>query len=140
MTGRSSAFFLWVVLAGTLVLTGCSSGKKSFTLKGSVSYQGKALNSGIIRLHMADDHMAVAMIQPDGSFEATDVFPGEARVTIEKFRRRRTWGRPEAPKTSTAGKAAAALPGSLPDKYKDVNTSGLTFTLAPGQPLEINLE
>src|SRR5262245_13710351 len=118
MTGRSSAIFLWVVLTGTLLLAGCSSGKKSFALKGSVSYQGKALNSGLVKLHMADDHLAVAMIQPDGSFEATDVFPGEAKVTIEKLRRRRSLGRPEAPKTPAAEKAAAAFPGYIPAKYK----------------------
>jgi len=140
MTGRSSAVFLWLVLSGSLVLTGCSSGKKSFTLKGSVSYQGKALTSGIVRLHMADERMAMAIIQPDGSFEATDVFPGEAKVTIERRSSRRAWRQAEAPKTSTAGKSAAAPSSSIPTKYRDVDTSGLVFTLVPEQPLEIKLE
>ncbi|HEY7423067.1 MAG TPA: hypothetical protein VH682_02385 [Gemmataceae bacterium] len=84
--------------------------------------------------------MAMAMIQPDGSFEATDVFPGEAKVTVEKRTSRRAWRQAEAPKASAAEKAAAAPPGSIPAKYRDVDTSGLVFTLAPDQPLEIELE
>ena len=68
MTCRSSAVLALVALLGALVLVGCSDSKKGFVLKGSVSYQGKPLSSGMVRLHMAENRLAMAMIQPDGSF------------------------------------------------------------------------
>jgi hypothetical protein len=128
--------FALVALPAALFLVGCSSGKKSFTLKGAVSYQGKPLNSGVVRLHMAESRMAMAMIQPDGSFEATDVFPGEATATVEEIKKIQRVG----PFGRKAGQKSSAPPVPIPAKYKEVDTSGLVFTLAPGRPLEIKLE
>jgi hypothetical protein len=130
-----------VALLGALVLVGCSDSKKGFVLKGSVSYQGKPLSSGMVRLHMAENRLAMAMIQPDGSFEVTDVFPGEAKVTVEEdpaaLKRRAMAAGGGAPK---AEKPASAPPVAIPPKYKDVNTSDLTFTLKAGTPLKIELK
>jgi hypothetical protein len=135
MTGRSYPVFVLIALPAALILVGCSSGKKSFTLKGTVSYQGKPLKSGVVRLHMADKRMAMAMIKPDGSFEATEVFPGEAKVTVERRMGRRAWRQGEAPQASNR-----AASDSLPAKYKEVESSGLAFTLKPGKPLDLQLE
>jgi hypothetical protein len=134
MTSRSSAVFILAALSATLALTGCSSGKKSFTLKGSVSYKGEPLTAGVLRLHMADNHMSVATIQPDGSFEATDVVPGEAKLTLEENTRIRRVG----PFGRQGGKKKASVP--IPPKYKEVDKSGLVFTLKAGDPLNIQIE
>ena len=137
MIGRSSAVFLLVALLSVFVLAGCSKSKKPFALKGSVTYQGKPLTSGMIRLHMADNRAAIAMIHRDGSFEATEVFAGEAKVTVEDI----PGMKQQLPKASKApvSKRQPSPPISIPAKYKDVNTSDLVFTLVRGQPLDIQL-
>jgi hypothetical protein len=144
MTCRSSAVFVLAVLSGALALVGCSDCKKGFVLKGSVSYQGKSLSSGMVRLHMAENRMAMAMIQSDGSFEATDVFPGEAKVTIEEDsaaqKRMAMAGGAGAQRSPAPGEAASAPPVAIPPKYKDVNTSDLVYTLKAGTPLNIELK
>jgi hypothetical protein len=138
MTYRFSTVFALVALSGVLVLAGCSSSKKGFALKGSVSYQGKPLSSGIIRLHMAENRVAMARIQPDGSFEATDLFAGEVKATVEEdpmeeMQRRMRVG---------VGVPKTPIPKSspIPVKYRDVNTAGLVFTIASNQPLDITLQ
>lgn len=140
MTRRFYPAFMLGALAAGVLLVGCSRGNKSFTLKGTVSYQGKPLNSGVVRLHMGEEHMAAAMIQPDGSFEATEVFPGQAKVTVERKARRRAWKQGDTPPGGSSAKRGTAPPDAIPDKYKDVNTSGLAFTLEAGKPLNIQLE
>ncbi len=144
MTCRSSTVLMLAALSASLVLVGCSDRKKGFVLKGSVAYQGKPLTSGIVRLHMAENRMAMAMIQPDGSFEATDVFPGEAKVTVEEdptVKQRKMMPAPAgAPKAPTVVKQVSVLPVPIPAQYKDANTSGLNFNLKPGTPLHIELK
>ncbi|HEY7426748.1 MAG TPA: hypothetical protein VH682_21105 [Gemmataceae bacterium] len=143
MMCRSSTALLLVALLGVFVLGGCSSGKKGFAVKGSVSYKGKPLSAGVVRFHMADNRMAMAMIQSDGSFAVTDLFPGEAKVTVEEDTaarmRKRVPAGAKVPKAS-APKPPPAPSAPIPDKYKDVTTAGLVFTLAPEQPLEIKLD
>lgn len=144
MTYRSSVVLALIALLGLLALAGCSDSKKGFTLKGSVSYQGKPLSSGVVRLHMSENRMAMAMIQSNGSFEATDVFPGEAKVTIEEDpavqKRMAMGGGAGAARPPAAGEATSAPPVAIPPKYKDVNTSDLVFTLKRGEPLNIELK
>jgi hypothetical protein len=146
MTRRPSAVHTLVVFSGVLALAGCSGSKKGFALKGSVSYQGKPLPSGVVRLYMAENRVTMARIQPDGSFEATEVFPGEAKATVEEDPTARM--RKMMPATgAAAGVPAAAGPMNrfslpsvpLPAKYKDTSTSGLTFTLKADDPLIIEL-
>jgi hypothetical protein len=138
MTYRFSTVFALVVLPGVLVLAGCSSGKKSFALKGSVLYQGQPLTSGVVRLHMAENRVAMARIRPDGSFEATDLFAGQVKATIEddpmeEMQRRMRAG-------ARGPKAPIPKSSPIPVKYRDVNTSGLVFTIESNQPLDIILQ
>jgi len=146
MTCRPSVLLALIGFSAVLGLAGCSDSKKGFALKGSVSYQGKPLPSGVVRLYMTENRVTVARIQPDGSFEATDVFPGEAKATIEDDPAEKQ--RKRMPATGAAAGAPAAagpmnrspLPSvPLPAKYKDASTSGLSFTLKVGDPLNIEL-
>src|SRR5262249_33965630 len=141
MRRRSSAVLLLVALPAVFVFAGCSRGKKGFVLKGSVSYQGKPLSSGMVRLHMADNRMAMAMIRPDGSFEATDVFAGQAKVTIDEDPAvKQMMPAPVAARKAPAPKASTALPVPIPPKYKNVSASDLAFTVQRGMLLNIELE
>jgi hypothetical protein len=143
MMCRSSTALLLVALLGVFVLGGCSSKQKGFALKGSVTFKGKPLSSGVVRFHMVDNRIAMAMIQSDGSFAVTDLFPGEAKVTVEEDTaarmRKRVPAGAKMPKASPP-KPPPAPSAPLPDKYKDVSTTGLVYTLSPEQPLEIKLD
>lgn len=144
MPFRPSAVVSLVVLPGVFALVGCSDGNKAFVLNGSVSYQGKPLKSGLVRLHMADGRAGMAMIHPDGTFEATDVIPGDAKVTIEEdpaTRNRRMMGGGGAAAPSLPDPAnSASAPVAIPSKYQDVKTTPLSYTLKRGTPLKIELE
>lgn len=142
MMRRSSVVFVLIAVPAVLVLAGCSDKNKRFTVQGSVSYQGKPLSAGLVRLYMAEDRKASAKIQSDGSFTVTDVLPGEAKVTVEpedpaeKMRRMMS---PEGGPQGAAPKPAPPPTVSLPAKYQDVTTTDLIFTLEPGIPLKIEL-
>jgi|SRR5579875_3896007 hypothetical protein len=126
--------FFWIFL----FFVGCAKDHKDFRIKGTVSYQGKPLSSGVIRLHMANGRVAAARIRPDGSFEITDVIPGEVKVTIEEDPaeiERRTMPLPQVPMKPAVMKSSVQVPA----KYKDAKTSDLVFTLVPGQPLKVEL-
>jgi hypothetical protein len=142
MTRRASLVFLGIAWLQIFFLVGCTSGKKFFTLKGSVSYKGKPLSSGIVRLYMSENRVAMAMIHPDGSFEVTDVIPGEAKVTVEEDMLARQPKPLPMPGRKTVASTTESPSSSdpIPAKYKDVKTSGLIFTLVPGQPLNIDLQ
>lgn len=137
MPFRPSTLVALVVLSGVFSVAGCSDGNKAFVLTGSVSYRGTPLKSGLVRLHMGDGRAGMAMIHPDGSFEATDVFPGEAKVTIEEDpaeRNRRMMG------AAAPANSVSAPPVAIPSKYQDVKTTPLSYTLKRGTPLNIELE
>lgn len=134
------------VVMVVLSLAGCSSGKKNFTLKGSVLYRGAPLPSGVVRIYMAGDRVAMASIRPDGSFEATDVSPGEAKVTVAEDpteRQRRAMAPSIGNKASVPPAVSQPSPTKtvpIPARYGDVKTSGLVFTLVSSQNLEIKLD
>jgi hypothetical protein len=127
-----------LVLAWFLLGTGCSSQNKPLTINGSVSSQGQPVPAGIVRFHGPGDHLAMADLQPDGTFIITDVVPGEVKVTIEEDARAQKrlamQGQPGAAGTPRA------RPVPIPRKYQDEATSDLVFNISPDmKKLEINL-
>jgi hypothetical protein len=87
---------------------GCSDNQR-LTIKGSVSYQGKPVPAGIVKIHGPGDHLAMAYLR-DGIFRITEVPPGEVKVTVE-------------PDPS----GGQSVP--IPKKYADLKTSDLVFTI-----------
>jgi hypothetical protein len=144
MIGRRwfSAGIGWRFFPGLLLLalaacclTGCS-GNKRYTVTGLVTLRGHPLSSGLVRVFGPGDHLWTAPLRADGTFTVTDVPPGEIRVSVvEAKKRMASPGGTNGPGTAPAGKTEV-----IPARYKDVSTSGLVFTLAPGQRLEINLQ
>jgi hypothetical protein len=138
-------FVAFFILSGIAALGGCSQPDKGFVQKGSVTLEGKPLTSGIVRFHMAGSRLANAVIQPDGTFEATEAIPGEAKVTVEDDLSKHNQTMP-GPKAGAGPPKQLGVPEAppkaipIPVKYKDVAKSGLVFTLSPGTPLEIKLD
>lgn len=138
---------LWVGLlpfVATVAVAGCG-GVKTQTVQGTVSYQGKPLPSGVVRIHGPGDRLATAMIQPDGTFSITDVLPGDVRVSVvddpSSSSRASMPPPPGAPAAKAAAPAEPVKRIPIPAKYQDANTSALAYTITRDtKKLEVKLE
>jgi hypothetical protein len=122
---------LGMVLIAVAGLAGCADKAQKVTIHGTVSYNGKPLNSGILKIVGAEGAYTAATIQADGTFVLTDVAPGEVTVAVV-----------EAPQgsRSSSGEQRKSSPPSLPKKFSNPTTSGLKYTITPETrelPIEI---
>jgi hypothetical protein len=96
--------------------------KKVVTVTGTVTYNQHQLKSGIVKFVAPNGDFATAMIGPDGQFIITDVVPGEQKVGYV--------GAPMGSGSSDGSKTAPAeKPVSVPPKFGDPQTSGVTVTV-----------
>jgi hypothetical protein len=115
---RTAPGFLFLALV--LANAGCSDNQR-LTIKGSVSYQGQPVKTGIVKIYGPGDRLAMAYLR-DGTFHITEVTPGEIKVTVEP--------------DSSEGQAVA-----IPKKYADPKTTNLVFTITSSMrelPIELN--
>jgi hypothetical protein len=130
----------YLLLILLVVAAGCSSKKKT-TIRGKVTYKGEPVSVGAIYFHGESDQVGMGNISKDGSFTATDVPVGEVRVSLQVRD-------PGAYAQQMAGSGADPKPGaapagvtSLPAKYSDPKTSGVTFRIdATTKEIEVKLE
>jgi hypothetical protein len=104
--------------------SGCSDpGVKKVTVKGTVTYKGQKLQSGILKFVGPDGSYSAASIQPDGTFIITDVIPGEIKVGVMES--------PSGSGSSSGDKTAGPRtpPIALPEKFREPETSGVTVTI-----------
>jgi hypothetical protein len=117
------------VVAAVLAL-GCggAKGERVREVRGTVSYKGQPLDSGTVRVVGANNEVAFATVQTDGSFILTDVPPGEVKIGVLQG------GGPQSVGDSSGKKAEkAARPAVvLPKQFHDPETSGFTRTIEPG--------
>jgi hypothetical protein len=121
---------LLIGVVATLMLAGCAEkGVKKVTIKGTVSYKGQKLRSGLLRFLGPDGAPAGAVIQTDGTFIITDVVPGETKVGVSPTPQSIPPGEKEPP----------TPPISIPAKFQDPETSGVTVTITP-DTTELDIE
>ncbi|HJZ53863.1 MAG TPA: hypothetical protein VKE74_02835 [Gemmataceae bacterium] len=140
MTTRRGAAGAFAALgAGLVLLAGCrgESGVKTYPVTGKVIVKNgdvARLAGGFVRLEsVADPNVkAVGEIQEDGSFglgsfvqdrPLTGVPEGEYRARVE----------PRPQDEADEGSPAVVRKGDLLPKYRDFGTSGLKYTIAPGE-------
>jgi hypothetical protein len=135
-----------MVCLSALALVGC--GQSTGSVKGKVYYQDKALTTGDVTFLGADNQVATARIQSDGSYEVGKVAAGEAKIGVAV-----STGKVMVPagkvmdpaKMGAADKTKEEAPPAvkavpIPDKYANVNDSGLKYTVKPGpQDFDIKL-
>lgn len=93
-------------------------GEQTASVSGSVRLGGRAVPGARVELHgEAGEFRAVT--GADGSFSLGEVPPGEYGVTVH----------PDGPAAPTA---LGNQPPSVPERYREINTSGLTLDLQPG--------
>jgi hypothetical protein len=133
-TDRFHCVFLGLAAVILVAVAGCGEkGVQKVTINGTISYRGRPVSSGILRFVGPEGAYSAAVIQADGSFIITDVVPGEVKVGVM-----------EAPQSSGSSSGAQtpgpkAPPVSLPEKYRDPENSGLTYTITP-QTRQLDIE
>jgi hypothetical protein len=125
------ARLLLVVACALPVLTaaGCQ-GRGN--VHGKVTYNGKPVVFGTVLFH-GKDGLRQGNISPDGSYAVRDVAAGEARAAVNSPNPR---GIELYPNKNPKYKQEPYpdVPGwfAIPNKYEDVSTSGLSYTIKGG--------
>lgn len=115
---------------------------------GKVTYRGTPLTAGSVTFR-SGELVRGASIQKDGTYTLQDCPAGDYKVAVVvpdlRFAPRPS-GAPPIPKTEMPGKAAAeesaaVAPVKIDARYKDVNTSGLSYKVGSGgQTIDIELK
>jgi hypothetical protein len=122
-----------------VALLGC--GQEGGTVTGTVRYKGEAVSAGSVAFYGANEQIATALINHDGSYKAVKVPLGPVRVAVIT----------PAPRTARLGivqklkkdqaPPPPANPAVVPRKYGHPATSGLELTVAKGtQTYEIDVK
>jgi hypothetical protein len=118
-----------MLLAGS----GCADrGIKKITLKGTVTYEGKPVTSGLLKIIGPGGNYSAASIQESGHYEITEVVPGELKIGVMET--------PQGSGSSGGdGGASKVTPLNLPEKFRDPETSGVKYTITE-ETRELNIE
>jgi len=129
------SLWLFPVAVLALLLAGCGSDLASVT--GTVTYDGKPLQTGTVGFFPVGAGPAgYGSIQPDGSFrirtgQQAGLPPGEYRITVQAT----------GPIPEPTPENLEPVPESIiPERYGNQDQSGLTFTVKPGSnevPIEL---
>jgi hypothetical protein len=150
-----------VVLLGLLVCSaGCGSKSKAKAIvKGKVTFGKEHLTTGSVSFYGPDNAFGTATIDKDGNYEMNDAPVGLVKITIVVPKMPPGGRGPMIPGSGKDVKDKASVdpedPGRripimgerpskivpIPDKYGNVETSGLTYTVEKGeQTHDINLK
>jgi hypothetical protein len=121
---RTVLALLAVVLIGS-----CDSGPRTGEVSGKVSYDGKLLETGSIRLFPTDGTTPTAGgVIKDGKYAVAKVSVGKYKVTISGSQivgQKKLYDTPNSP-------TAPITVDPLPEKYKDWSKTELTLDVKPG--------
>jgi hypothetical protein len=112
-----------LLAAAMTLFAGCGKPtKKVVTVTGTVTYNGHQLKSGVVKFEAPNGDFAIGIVGPDGQFTITDVVPGDQKVAYV--------GGPMSTGSSDGSRTAPAeKPVSVPAKFGDFQTSGVTVTV-----------
>jgi hypothetical protein len=137
MSSRYSLAFLLV--AGCLVLSGCTGGKLPSSVSGKVTYQGRPVTSGMVVLVAPDGKTsAPGAVRPDGTYTIQHAPTGTVKVSFDNPPPPHSYapaGAQNAAARQEAQQAAAEAKFYVPTPlhYKDPEKSGLTLQLKKGK-------
>jgi hypothetical protein len=121
------------------VLAGC--GSQHAIVEGEITVDGQPANSGRVFFRSADEKsVVVAYVQSDGTYHAVDVPLGPMTVWVTpltrlergKLQRNAKAKKPNVPEAPEGPEAPILSFVSIPPKYQDPNSSGLTTTVQSG--------
>jgi hypothetical protein len=129
---------LALVFAATPLLAGCPSAGKN-TVSGAVSYKGKPVTGGQMKLVYTDNKTFEMALKTDGTFLATDVPAGTAKVTVDTDRLKDMEKMPKIPFKDgkppvPEGGPAPPVYVAIPSKYADPARTPLTLEVKAAGP------
>jgi hypothetical protein len=136
-----AGFLLWLFIT----VAGCGGGQPKATVSGTVTYNDKPVPFGTVAFYGANNQVSSAGTDANGRYQATNVPVGLVKITVttslpssglEKAAKqmKKRFGRGNPMPTS-------ADIVSVPTKYSDPSTSGLSLTVMEGpQPFDIVLK
>lgn len=137
-------WFVILVMVALAIGTSCAQKRKATTISGKITFNGQPVSVGAIYFHGEDDQVAMATINKDGSFTATDVPLGNIRVSLQ-VRDPGTYAKQlkesgENPMTKDPAQATLGVT-NIPSKYADAKTSGLVYPITSSTTtLEVKIE
>jgi hypothetical protein len=135
---------------GLIALAGCGSGQRELRahVKGTISYNGQAVNGGTLVLHPKTGNFVTIGINQDGTFDSADVPEGEYVVVVQPtkgFAGPSTKGMDPAKMAEMKSKIdemkrPPTIP--IPPKYTQQTTSDLRVTVSKDsdKPIELVLK
>lgn len=123
-------------------LTGCGGDSGKATISGKVTYKGAPVTGGTLTLYAESGTPYPVNINPNGTFNVSDVPTGQRTVSIstDNVQTNQGYTMPPGvtpPKDSPAPPQidTSTLPKKvdIPAKYKDPKTSGLTWDIKGGK-------
>jgi hypothetical protein len=133
----AAAWFAWFP-------AGCTREKPTGEVYGKVTVKdaGKvqAVTAGFVKFFPeAGGEPVATIIEPDGSYRATGVPVGRAKIAIETLQFKDI--KPPPPEIAKSVKAPQRTYVPIPAKYEKPDTSGLAFDVEKGQkPFDIELQ
>jgi hypothetical protein len=128
-----TAIWNLLVLLFAVTVAGCS--KPRGQVSGKVFFQGEPLDSGTVTIVGQDNYKAYCAIGPDKTYSFDNVPLGPAKIAFESHHRVPPGfqnGKPP-PKIAQVKEERPAPPLPIPEKYKNPEESGLTFTVTAGK-------
>jgi len=116
------------LLGSTIVFAaGCGEKEKSRDfgkVKGTVTFKGKPLDHGTVIFQHTEGPVSDARINPDGTYELNAAV-GETKVAVDC----------REPDVQLGGVRQEIVPGKsiVPEKMSSIETSGLKYTIIPGE-------
>ena len=134
---RSRALFTLVLSLLILTTSGC--GKKTGTVSGTVTIQGKKLPGGRVNFlsEGANATVKTSEIKSDGTYSVSGLPVGPTKITVQGVAQRKMAlapGQEGAPPQSDQATIA------VPPQYGNADQSGLTYDVQPGaqeHPIEL---
>ena len=125
-----TAFF--VAGCAAIVALGCGGNeKKTGEVHGTVMHNGKPVTAGSVKFFPEGGGEPVAAgLGPDGSYRATGIPVGQARVAVETIQFKNLTPPPPGIAKQLGGPRTRYVP--IPDKYEKPDRSGLTFEVEEG--------
>jgi len=130
-----------LLLAGLVLLPGCSGKKDVGYLSGKATLGGQPLAQGSVLFEDKSKGVSVnAELKSDGSFTAkTFDLPGLPPGTYQVAVTPSTFGNGEMPLAVPPGQQAAPA-SDIPQRYRSTATSGLSVTVKSGTNPPLNIE
>jgi hypothetical protein len=127
-----------ILTAGLVIPSACTSSKPTALVEGRVSYKGAPLPEGVVLFLAEDRRQDIGSINPDGTYVVKQAPLGRNKISVQTLPRLpesgaavRVRNEPEK-KGAPTGDKSPAHSVSIPARYANTDTSGLTFTVQEG--------